>query len=290
MKEKLQVDVLDTEVITKVRNLEVWAKTGEKPEPVPQSVGNDGQLLPYGSILNFHEVSVQMQPGRVLSRWLQCRKLKPEPTEAGNQLLVQRVLNMGDKAPPIQPPEEKLGDGTYVMWSVVESISSNSGGVTWIRKDDMFALLRNVQVFFTVNENSIDKIFGTPFNGIRRRAEQCALGGHVDVTTMKCAYVQKIDDKSPVFLVTASVTPTVKTDAYWTTIMVDRQGQYLCSPYSGCDCPVGQLFCSHMLGLLLIIMIIQENADILYDSMLSMLPEPVLSLQTQPVIFSFLYN
>lgn len=74
--------------------------------------------------------------------------------------------------------------------------------------------------------------------------------------------------------------------------MVDSDGNYLCTPHSGCDCPAGQLFCSHMLGLLLPVMIIQqesgkEYSD--YESMKVILPLSIESLQSMPLYWHFFF-
>ena len=111
------------------------------------------------------------------------------------------------------------------------------------------------------------------------------------MATMKVARVRRMSDDAVVILLTAAVTPTVKTPQYWTTLMMgEADAKYLSGPFSGCDCPAGQLFCSHMLALLLYVMLIQQHGDVSYDTMLVTLPPPVISMQTVPVPFSFLYR
>ena len=289
--EKLNVVCLTQDMIRNMYNMNIWAKTGEELSAVALPIDPVyGREQPYGSILDFEKVPIEMQPARSLVIFLTCRKLHPPDTERETIALIKRLLGMGADAPPIQEPEKPIGDGQYIMWSVVK-LPREDRVVEWIKGDSMFSIIRDKGKFFEVNKAEIDRIFGVPMNGIRRRAEQCCQGGHIDLTTMKCAYVKKIVDNTDVLLLTASITPTLKTPLYWTTVMVDATtGKYLCCPYSGCDCPVGQLFCSHMLALLLYVMIIQENIDIDFQNMVSILPDPVLSLQTQPVLFSFLYS
>ena len=263
----------------------VWAKTGELLAAVPKPIVN-GAEVPYGSVLDFEAVPVEMQPHTLLSTWLECRRLKPPGTEATLVALVNKVLSLGDQAPPIVEPEPQIGDGKYVVWSVVKTVDGMP--VVWITGDAMFDVLRND--FFVVTDKSVNEVFGEQRNGIRHRAEICCCGGHIDMSTMKCARVKKAHDDSDVLMLTASVTPTVKTPQYWTTLMVDNSQKYLPCPFSGCDCPAGQLFCSHMLAFLLYVMLVQENKDMTFDDMVAILPPPVLSLQTLPVHFSFVYR
>ena len=272
------------EDLRKMHSMEIWAKTGKPLKAIAKPVVG-GVEVPHGAVLDFEMVPPEMQPPTLLSTWLQCRRLKPPATEELMIELVKKTLSLGSNAPPIVEPAAQIGDGQYVIWSVVKT--KDDQPVQWITGDEMFSLLR--ARFFGVTDDSIDSIFGIHRNGIRHRAELCCCGGHIDMGTMKCASVRKLSNNDDVFLLTASVTPTVKTPQYWTTIMVQSDGNYLPCPFSGCDCPAGQLFCSHMLGLLMYVMLIQEHSSISYDDMVQILPPPVMSLQTLPVAFDFIY-
>jgi hypothetical protein len=113
---------------------------------------------------------------------------------------------------------------------------------------------------------------------------------------MKMCHVVKKSDKSPLWLLTVKVTPSMKsTDVYWTTLIssVGMDGAinaYVPCPFSGCDCPAGQNFCSHMLAVIFLLMIIQEKRELSYQQLFSILPKPVLDLQSIPVKVSFIYG
>lgn len=103
--------------------------------------------------------------------------------------------------------------------------------------------------------------------------------------------VNKSDGK-PVWMLTVKVTPSMKsTDVYWTTIVSSAQANknYMSCPFSGCDCPAGQTFCSHMLAVVYLIMLVQENNDMTFDEIFRTLPKPVLDLQSIAVRLSFIY-
>ena len=111
-----------------------------------------------------------------------------------------------------------------------------------------------------IKDEYVDKIFGEFRNGIRGRAQLCVTSGRIDISTLKCTKAQRISDVSKdIILLSVVITPSMKTAQYCTTLMFDAHNhEYVSSPYSGCDCPDGQLFCSHMLAFLQMVMLIQE--------------------------------
>ena len=268
----------------KLMNLDIWPKTGRSLKPLERPLFG-GELKPFGAIFNFITVPVSMQFAPLLSKWLQLRMIHPPQTEDALFNLVQRVLDMGDDGPAIVEQVQLIGDGQYIVWGVVKTDHE----VEWITENAMFDVLRNK--FFKITDDSLTLIFGERKNGVRHRAELYTTGGHINATTMKLSKVKKISDNSDVIMFTAYVTPTVKSKQYWTTVMVDfTNGAYLHNPYSGCDCPAGQFFCSHMLGLLTYVGLIQEFDDLDYNAFINTLPLQVLSLQSLPLGFTFIYS
>ena len=85
------------------------------------------------------------------------------------------------------------------------------------------------------------------------------------------------------------------TEIYWTTLVstaINSENiiaEYLCCPYSGCDCPAGQNFCSHMLAVVYLLLIIQENTTMNFEEIFDTLPKPVLDLQSIAIPMSFIY-
>ncbi len=79
-------------------------------------------------------------------------------------------------------------------------------------------------------------------------------------------------------------------DIYWTTVVFDANTKEFCQcPYSCCDCPAGQMFCSHMLAVVLLLGIIQTNKDDSFEEFYKTLPKPILDLQSLPVKMTFIY-
>ena len=206
-----------------------FAKTGKPLSTIPKPVAIDGRELPFGSVLDFITVPVGMQPRLLLLKFLSCHGFKPPPTDEALLFIVNKLISLGDDAPPIRDPDPPIGDGRYACWSVVEPVRDEP--VIWLVEDEMFTYIRTK--VFVLNDDSVNLVFGLHRNGIRNRSEVCCYGGHINIRTMKFTRGRKLYDGSDVFIITAFVTPTVKTAQYWTTIMVDINGKYLGAPYSG---------------------------------------------------------
>lgn len=92
-------------------------------------------------------------------------------------------------------------------------------------------------------------------------------------------------------------TPSMKANTYAVNLIFklgitdgnDVADRYLKSPYSHCDCPAGQMFCSHMLGFLGIIRIIQKHFLLSYSKMVEIFPECVKALSSTGILLEFVY-
>ena len=128
-----------------------------------------------------------------------------------------------------------------------------------------------------MNRNSIDGTFGVKRNGMKHRAKTSYHRGHINMTTMKCASVKNKKTKAKILVLMATNTPSYKDGEYSKLLMVEENGKYLGCPYSGCDCPVGQLYCRHMLPLLIYVIFLQIDRDCNYEIRVKIIPEPILS-------------
>ena len=83
----------------------------------------------------------------------------------------------------------------------------------------------------------------------------------------------------------------MKNDAYIVHLILAKDGDtFMPGPASPCNCPVGRLFCSHLLAFIVLIGMIQilnENED--FDWFLSNMPEPVKSLHSLCIPFAYVF-
>jgi len=127
-----------------------------------------------------------------------------------------------------------------------------------------------------INETLLKNIFGVR-NGVRDRAIKRLMSGHLDVATTKYALAKLADgSKEHVFQVT--VTPSMKSDVYLCYVVFSETGAYLPTPKSGCSCPAGNLFCSHMLAHFLLLLVYQIEPTWDMDIVAEAMPAPVKSI------------
>lgn len=125
-------------------------------------------------------------------------------------------------------------------------------------------------------------------NGVRRRAVVRVNSGHYDVTTWKTTTVKLLSTGETVTLLSIICTPSMKNEVY-AVYLAFSGGKFLLQP-SRCDCPNGKLFCSHMLGQLLLLYLMQRNANWNIDALKLALPQPVKSVQGLPIAMQYAYG
>jgi 5'-3' exonuclease len=291
--ERLNTDAESmTALFTDMMHLERWSRDGRLLEDIQAGkLPGDPELpVPPGAIIDFEKWPITMLKDGMLIRWLACRRIKwippashSTPYRSALEDLVNRVVALGDNAPPIQPPvKTPIGDGRYVVWDLIYT----GDVVQWrgLNEDERDSLLSTIRNSVQhIDDSYIDDVFGYDHNGIRKRAELCIQGGNLDIRTLKYAIAKREDTREDVYLFSIRVTPSVKTGVYSTSIVISKEGKYLGCPYSGCECPAGNLFCSHMLAVLLLFMIIQDNNTTTFAEFLEYLPAPIISFQNIPV-------
>lgn len=86
-------------------------------------------------------------------------------------------------------------------------------------------------------------------------------------------------------------TPSMKKDAYSVHLILSKADDtFIPGPASRCNCPVGRLFCSHLLAfvvLLGIIQMLEDDED--YDWFVSIMPDPVKSLHSLCIPFEYVF-
>ena len=72
--------------------------------------------------------------------------------------------------------------------------------------------------------------------------------------------------------------------------MKDNGAVYLTSPHSRCGCANGALFCAHMGGLLLLLLLCTiQQTDVSFDDLILCLPEPILNVTADGIPVSMAY-
>ena len=257
---------------------------------VPFPRNDKDEILPWGCNLDFEIVPVSMQPTQALVVFLECRGLSPRASNTRAQLVsaVERVVSQGSGGPAILPCTDIAGSGHYVN---LEVLTCNEP-ILWL--EDGADQLRLIQQLRTpLDEEFLKEYFGVGRNGVRERAWGRINGGHFDMKTMrsavcKCRTTSGID---PVRIFSIKCTPSMKKDAY-TIYLVFRTSndKFVPPPASRCNCPVGRLFCSHMLAYIVLLGMMQSLRETeTYEWFESNMPDPVKSLHSLCIPFQYVF-
>ena len=288
--------LLDVENIGDYRKLlfladDIFVRTMMPLLPIIQPKNSEGLLLTWGSQLNFDKWPPNMCTSDMLNKWLRARGVRYSPTVAHDEL-VRSVMALMNEVPqrdiiPVDdiPEEADFGVGP--------------GGVQWnLDGDYNFAQIRVSEVTPPINEEFIDAIFGHR-GGVENRAMRLIPGGHFSMSTLKiCRITCKrsgVNEECVMYQIKS--TPSMKANEYAVNL-VFRKGildhdevgvRFVRSPYSHCDCPAGQMFCSHMLGFLGILRVIQEHLLLSYSKISALFPPSVKALSSTGILLEYVF-
>ena len=273
-------------------SMKIWIRTScsvlDFIVPFPKNDRNE--ILPWGCHLDFDIVPIPMQPNSALIIFLECRGLSPRATNTREQLIsaVERVVSQGLGGPAVLPCTDIVGSGHYVN---LEVLTCNEA-ILWLEDGaEQLSLIKQLRVRF--NGEFINKYFGVGRNGVRERAWGRINGGHFDIKSMRTAVCncRTTDGINSVRICSVKCTPSMKKDAY-TIYLVFRMSDdtFLPAPASRCNCPVGRMFCSHMLAFIVLLGMMQSLEDTeTFDWFESNMPDPVKSLHSLCIPFQYVF-
>ena len=197
-------------------------------------------------------------------------------------------MAQGARGPAILPCADIVGGGHYVN---LEVLTCEEPIIWEIISEVVFKQVRVLRVKF--NEEFTNLYFGVGRNGVRERAWNRIVGGHLDLTTLRsttcnCRTLTGIDR---VRIISIKCTPSMKKDVYTIyLILKTSDDSFLQAPASRCNCPVGRLFCSHMLAFVVLLGMMQSLNEIYdYAWLVANMPDPVKSLHSLCIPFQYVF-
>ena len=256
-----------------------------EPLPKPPHPHDSTKVVEHGAVRDFDAVPPALTPDSQLLEWLWWRNVPmiKSSTHADLVSAVQKILDQEEATGT--PRAIRSGDApTHTRWVSWEQLKSpDSGGLSWSGAKSVLEFYRDGS---TVDSTYIDETFGEGRNGVRRRAYLRYLSGHYDVSSWRVAKAKLIDTGENVMVVEMTCTPSMKSEGYCVRLVYSETGELLQNP-SQCACPDGAFFCSHMLGVLLIVRTAQQQSSWSVEDLVGSMAEPIKTIQSIPIAVSF---
>lgn len=278
-------------------NLRYYAQTGEVLEPLVPPVDDQGRTLPWGSYMS-DSVPLTAQPMSALASWLSARKIPVRSTDSREDLLtvVKEIYEFQRRSgrldlPRIHPLEPFQGVGHYINW---ETLTCNQT-IEWKGGDYMMGTIRADILLIT--DDMVDEVFGPGQPALREKAKVKVKSGHYDMATLQlgAALLDEgvPDTPSRVIVIACMVAASYKSDVYRVLLVFRTEDKkFVGFPTSRCQCKNGRVFCSHMLGMLFVIAMIQKFKNVTFQELVDIMPDPIQTLRglLMPLSYAIRYN
>jgi len=306
--------------LEQIYSVEVWARGGAKPLPLPLPTDPDGNEQPHGSVIDFDACPKELLHETVLVRYLAFHGVAVAGTATRTDIerWVGQLIELTARgtAPTIRSPPDEVGGGNthYQNWEQLMA----DGPIVWKGADDVMKFVRDtmpaINPAYISEVNTTNglppssttsstttgtlphqpappptQIFGEGHNGVRLRGYLRVTSGHFNISKWRIARAKLKDNGEDVIVIEARCTPSMKSAEYSVYAVLDLNGAYLGDP-SKCDCPDGWLFCSHMLGQILLFYVVQQRPKWSLQELIAAMPEPIKSTQQLPIPVGLIFR
>lgn len=228
------------------------AHSGPKYSVAENEDVSTNEALPPFARLDFSVIPEEMQPSCVLKDWLRARRVVPRRGDERATLgrMVKTCISLKKTVAPLAL---QLKSGKYNRFEALTS------AFFYVWSKNYFPSVQSKVL--KISDESLNEKLGNALKGTRRRALALVRDGNLDSKSIQCLNVQsKIKGEACVLLRCECLCFERKTVHIINAVFKDELlGDFLPAPLSTCSCEDGSLFCSHMLALLLLIGIVQEE-------------------------------
>ena len=252
---------------------------------VRRDINDVGKELPYGHKLNW-KVPPCYQPEMHLMRWLNVRGYQRRPRH--NLLRVVNKMRINEDQFKVMTEEEaQILLPKSMRYSGLEVLIPSMKTCDWERK--------NLNILHKVKggDKYIHKIFGKR-NGVRRRALNRLRNGHFYIDTLKSAKVKSKakygNRRKDLYIIQCQCLASMRSNVYTVNLVINKNGDFIKSPYSRCSCAAGNMFCAHMLGLNLLCQVAKKHQNWDRNILQEHLPSHVEQVQRLCIPVSGMWN
>lgn len=208
--------------------------------------------------LDFDADPVIVQPKLCIVNWLRARGLDCRLSDS-REILEDHVascLRVGKQiqSPPLQPIA-----GSHDGFIRIKTRQGNNPYDNW--NHEYFSIANKMEI---ITDDMIDELLGEKRHcrpSIRHRVDKLFSGGFYDPKSIKCRNVESKEDGTECILICCQCLSS-KTSVIHTIYAVFEDkpgGQYLLE-LSSCSCKKGEHFCSHSIGFLHVMAVLQQAA------------------------------
>ena len=259
--------------------------------PLPKHPTDDDRELPHGSVLDFEAVPPELTPPQLLVEWLWYRHAPMIQSVTHGKLIdaVRNILRIEGETAELREIRGDDLDPSMNKWVSFEHLACpEEGELKWEGIDAVLTFMRSAP---RIDSEYINKVFGIGRNGVRRRGCLRVVSGHYNVEKMRLTVATLEASKAKVQVLEVEVTPSMKSPVYSVRLIFSDDGEFSFMPtHSECGCPNGIFFCSHMLGLLLLMRVVQKNKKWKLKDLRSFLPPPIKSMTSLPLSVQYVFG
>jgi len=210
--------------------------------------------------INFDAVPASFFTDHILIEWLHSRGCNAPSNWGRNKILSKVEQGVDMKWMPMKNMCSKNRHHQYVSFETLR-------GPLEFKKEDLFAKIRSLP---EINDDMMAVAFGNKVN--TERAYTNVVGGQYDLSTLTTCSTAKFIEGEGVTIFKIVVSPSLKQNPYFVHLVFKKDGTFASEGISRCGCPIGRIICSHMLGLLLIFRLIQQQKEMDLDNFMKKMP------------------
>lgn len=240
--------------------------------------------LPLFARLDFEAVPVEMQPDHVLENFLLARGVvrRPRDTRAHLEYIVRVVIELNHM---VLPPELQPKQGKYTGFEALRIRDEGDEPEHW--NSDILPVVKMLK---KPDTEYLNRHFGSIQNGddvagINERGFLLAQGGNFHLESACCLKVQSKITKGAMVLLRCYCLSSERSVIHSVHACFEdaEDGEVVIAPHSTCSCEDGDLFCSHLLGLLLV-MRLMHKWDGSLTEFITKYPDDPKRVQSEPML------
>ena len=206
--------------------------------------------------LDFDDVPIEIQPTLCLINWLRARGMDVRMTDSRDQ--IESVTNhcLRVDKDPIGPSLQPIA-GVHDSFRMIAP--RHADNEYDLPNEDYFSVASKL---LPITDDSVDEYLGPTRMSrpsIRVRVGNLFRGGHYDPKTIKCRNVETKSDGTPCIMLMCKCLSSKSSVMHQVTAVFEDKpnGKYRVEE-SNCSCKKGEHFCSHSIGFLYLLSVVQK--------------------------------